>query len=147
MTAGQREPRDEVDGQAARSDREHRHRVDRRRLRHRAMAVSDDPDGSHTERDTVGERGERLGSPKTVRSLQGARSRGHSLRHDRQTERPGVGEHVARIGHEREAVHQPARHRLDDHEPDGERQRHKEPTLGRHRRVVVVIIVVMIAWW
>ena len=73
--------------------------------------LDEDPDRERDEQDAVRERRQHLGALVAERSLGRRRLRGEPGRHESERERDVVGEHVHRVGEEREAARRPRRRR------------------------------------
>jgi hypothetical protein len=111
-----------VHREAERRDAEHA------RTRHGGRIVQSMPrfhgDERHhaAQEDAVHERGQDLGTVVPERLLRRRRAATHPEREPGQAERTDVGEHVHRVGQERQAVRQPSADELADAERGGDRQ-------------------------
>ena len=124
--ARQHERRDEVHGDADERDDEHDAAVHVGRRDEPAHGAVDDPDADEEQRDPVRLRGEDLGAsePERPRAARGARREPRG--DERSRERRGVGEHVPRVGEQRERARDDAGGDLARHQADDQDERDRE---------------------
>ena len=124
----QRPRRGDVDGGAEQADGEDERALHRGRMRQALDRLDADHAGQHEQRRAVDLRAEDLRAPEPEREAAGGRPRRQPQRRQREPDRPGVGEHVRRVGEQRQRGGQQARHDLDRHEAEDQRER--EPQLA-----------------
>ncbi len=102
-----------------------------RRVDQPADALEDDQRPEQQQRDPVDLGGEDLGPSHPVGEAAGRRPLGQPQRGQRQPDRNGVREHVARVGDQRQGGAHDPRHELGHHEADDQRERAGEaPRVG-----------------
>jgi hypothetical protein len=116
--AGAHEIHHEPDG----GDPEHGAAEDHGRLQEPAIGLEQDPGGDREQRDGVDQRGEDLGAVVPVGLGRGRRAAGDPDGEQRESEPARVGEHVTRVGQEREAARPQGTGHLDDQESARQRQ-------------------------
>ncbi len=91
-----------------------------RRIVETADRLHEDPDRDRDQREAVRERGEDLGSPEAEAPLRSRRPSRQPGRAERERERRGVPEHVARVRQQRQAAGQKPADDLGDRVGDGQ---------------------------
>ena len=122
----ERPRRDEIDRHADERDDQHRLAADVRRGDQPAAGLEHDQQGEHQQRDAVRLRREDLDAPEAVRHDALGGSRREPDRNDREADRGGVGQHVRRVGEQRERSDDEADDDLEAHEADDQRERERE---------------------
>ena len=100
---------------------------------------------SATQRGAVDLRRQDLGALEAEGEAAPGRAVRQARRHQGQPDRGGVGEHVGGVGEQRERRGEDARHDLDGHEAEDQRERDPEPAAvaGRQGPPVAVVVVMV----
>ena len=133
----------EVDPDPDEGDHEDRPSVRRRRRDETANGAVDDQAGEDEQRRAVRLRGEDLRAAEPERAVPARRLRREPQHDERHHERARVGEHVRRVGEERERVREDAGDDLADHEGDDQRERNGQAAsvVAASVRVTVRVVV------
>ena len=129
---------DEVDDQPASGHRQHPAPFDFGWLPPALHRLRDHPHRGDAEEDRVGEGRERLRPPRAVGAPVRARAAGDALRDEGEGEGAGVGQHVAGVGEQREAVGEEAAGDGGAHREERQDERGPDAALGGPRHSVVV---------
>jgi Ser/Thr protein kinase RdoA (MazF antagonist) len=134
---GDHQRRGQVDGDPGQRDDEHRaagHRGRRHEVPDRGVPQ---PRREQHQRDAVGLRGHDLGALEAVGVPSGRRPRGQPRGDEYERDRRRVGQHVRRVGDQRERVRGDPRDNLAGHEGENQRQRSVQPPgVGSRRRAM-----------
>ena len=125
---------DQVDGDPGERDRQHQAAAHLGRVDEAAHRCVDDHDADHEQRDPVHMGGENLQTSEAERPAPARRPAGQREGAEREGERRGVGEHVARVREQRQragdhAEHDLARHQAED-QPERDHQRSPRGGVG-----------------
>ena len=130
--------RDAVAREADHGDREHETRRDLGRIRESAPRLVQDERGHREQKDGVGDRRQDLETQVAEGPLAAGRSGPEPDRQQREAQPRDVGEDVAGIRQQREAVRGKTADQLDDQDPDRQSQHGEEPSGIRAGRAVDV---------
>ncbi len=134
----------DVDPRAQQADDQHQAALDVGRREQALHGLDGDHAGEHEQRRAVDLRGQDLGAPEAEREAPAGRARGQPRGDQRERQRAGVGEHVGRVGEQRQRAGDHARHHLGDHEGEDQPEGDREPAPVRIRRDRVVVMLMML---